>query len=133
VGHHPADTGITATFLTMAPSSETLNLVKQYFNICNAALATHREKAAFGTVLALINRFASGDTITLQVIDDTPAPAGYYTTRFVDGQFTPVQPGEQHPDDRFTLHRRFLEDVVAHADHYVEHPEKLDWSWLRPG
>lgn len=116
----------------MAPVSETLNLVKQYFNICNAALATHREKAAFGTVLALINRFVSGTTITLEVVDDTPAPPGYYTTRFVDGQFTPVQPGEQHPDDRFTLHRRFLEEVVAHADHYIEHPEKLDWSWLRP-
>lgn len=117
----------------MATSSETLNLVKQYFNICNAALATHREKAGFGTVLALVNRFASGDTIALRVVDDTPAPDSYYTTRFVDGQFTPVQPGKQHPDDRFTLHRRFLEEVANHADDFIEHPEKLDWSWLRPG
>lgn len=117
----------------MTSSSETLNLVKQYFNICNAALATHREKAAFGTVLALVNRYASGDVITLQVVDDTPAPDGYYTMRFVDGQFTPVQPGEQHSGNRFTLHRRFLEEVVSHAGYFIEHPEKLDWSWLRPG
>ena len=117
----------------MATPSETLNLVKQYFNVCNAALSTHREKAAFGTVLALISRFTSGATITLQVIDDTPAPAGYYTTRFVDGQFTPVQVGEQRPDSRFTLHRDFLNEVAENAEHYVEHPEKLDWSWLRPG
>jgi len=117
----------------MGAPSESLNLVKQYLNICNAALATHREKAVFGTVLASINRFVSGDTITLQVIDDTPAPIGYYTTRFVDGQFTPVQVGEQYPDSRFTLHRHFLEEVAAHADHFVEHPEELDWSWLKPG
>ena len=117
----------------MAAPLETLNLVKQYFNICNAALVTHREKAAFSIVLAAINRFVSGDTITLQVIDDPPAPTSCYTTRFVDGQFTPVQVGEQCPDSRFTLHRHFLEDVAAHAEHFIENPQELDWGWLKPG
>jgi hypothetical protein len=128
-----AEIGPTTIPMDMNQSSETLNLVKQYFNICNAALATHREKIAFGTVLALINSYASGSAITLQVIDDAPAPPSYYTTRFVDGEFTPVEVGEQNPDSRFTLNRSFLEDVAGRAGHFIEHPEQLDWSWLRPG
>lgn len=108
----------------------TTNLVKYYFNICNTALTMHQDRLVYKTAIALIDKIAGGNNIALRVLDAKGNALGQYTTYFKDGQFAPVKKGELAPDARFTLHREFLEEVVDHADHYVEHPEKLDWRWL---
>lgn len=107
------------------------NLVKHYFNICNTALTQNKDSLIYGSVIAVINQFVSGQTISLRVVDDSETPVGYFTTGFVDGEFTPIREGEHGPDARFTLRQSFLEEVVSHADNYIAHPEKLDWSWLK--
>ena len=109
----------------------TTNLVKHYFNVCNTALAQHREGVVYGPLLELVNRLASGRTIAIEVAGAPKASPRHYTVRFVDGAFTPVRRGVHDPDVRRTLHRDFLKDVVDHADDYIEHPERLDWGWLR--
>ncbi|MDT8387543.1 MAG: hypothetical protein RQ736_08520 [Thiogranum sp.] len=110
----------------------TLNLVKHYFNICNTALLHRKDKLVFGPALAVLNQLASGDTVVLRVVDDPGAVLGCYTTRFIDSEFTPIEEGQQDdPDTGFTLQRSFLEEVVQHSDYYIEHPQKLDWSWLK--
>jgi len=99
----------------------TLNLVRQYFNICNIALARRRENPFSAGVQTLINKLDSGKVISLKVVDipkEPGVPTGYYTTQYVDGRFTPVSEGEHHPDIRFTLRKSFLEDVVNNADEY---------------
>jgi hypothetical protein len=55
---------------------------------------------------------------------------GCYTTWYINGQFTAVCESEHIPGVHLTLCMSFLEDVVEHADDYIEHPEKLDCSWL---
>lgn len=117
----------------MTTRLEVTNLVKHYFNICNTALAAHRDDAVYGSVLALLNQYASGDTITLKVVGEASREALYFTTRFIDGQFTPIREGEHDPDTGFVLEREFLETVVDRSDEYVDSPEKLDWSWVRGG
>lgn len=112
----------------------TIDLVRQYFNICNQVLAQRRENPFYATIQTVINWFHSGDVITLKVVDipkEPGIPSGYYTTQYIDGHFTLVEEGEQDPDSCFTLRKSFLEDVVNNADDYIEHPEKLDWSWLQ--
>ena len=112
----------------------TLNLVRRYFNICNIALVRRRNNPIYMAIQTLINKLDNGKVISLKVVDIPKDPGvmpGYYTTRYVDNQFTPVIEGEHDPDTRFTLHKSFLEDVNDNADYYIEHPEKLDWSWLR--
>ncbi len=115
----------------MNETLSTINLVKHYFNICNTALVRHRNDLVFRPVVAVLNRLASGETIGLTVVDVSDAPAGFFATRFFDGQFTPVMEGTPDElDARFILRRDFLEEVVRNADDYIRHPEKLDWSWL---
>ena len=112
----------------------TINLVRQYFNTCNIALARRRENPFYAAIQFLINKLDNGKVITLKVVDfpkEPGVPAGYYTTQYIHGQFTSVSEGEHNPDIRFTLRKSFLEDVVNNADDYIEHPEKLDWSWLQ--
>lgn len=118
----------------MSEQKYTLNLVKQYFNICNIALVRRRKNPFYSGIQTLINKLDSGKVITLKVVDIPKVPgvpAGYYTTQYIDGRFTSFSEGEHHPDIRFTLRKSFLEDVANNEDDYIEHPEKLDWSWLR--
>lgn len=110
------------------------NLVAQYFDICNKALAQRKKNPFYAVIQSLVNQFQSGEVIAVKVVDipkQPGVPAGYYTTRYINGQFTAICESEHNPDAHFTLRTSFLKDVVEHADDYIKHPEKLDWSWLR--
>ena len=116
----------------MNDNLSTHNLVKHYINICNTAFTRHKDELIFGSVLTILNKYASGEVITLQVVDDDGNILCCYTTRFIDGEFTPVMEGEQDDSDVcFDLRRSYLEDVFKNADAYIENPEKFDWRWLQ--
>ena len=117
----------------MASELETTNLVKHYFNICNTALSNHRESPVYGSLLALVNQFASGSTVLVKVVDGDSMNGRFYTTRFIDGEFTPVMEGERKADARFEVKCTFLETVMTNSEEFVDNPGKLDWSWLRRG
>ncbi len=105
-------------------------LIKYYINICNYALFKHRHLPLLNGILAVINRIYSQDTIAFIMTDDENKPLAYFSTRFVDGMFTPVEEGEHSPDIKLKLRRSYLENVVKNADDYMTHPTKLDWDWL---
>jgi hypothetical protein len=114
----------------MTTDLETTNLVKHYFNICNTALSNHRESPVYGSLLALINQFASGSSVLVKVVEDDSTKSRFFTTRFIDGEFTPVMEGKTEADARFDVECSFLEAVMKNSDEYVDNPKKLDWSWL---
>jgi len=116
----------------MSDELSNLDLVKWYFNVCNTALATPNANPVITLVESLVIKATSNRVITLRLVDDSQETIGWYTTRFVDGQFGPVEEGECDPDSRFTLRRSFLRKVVEDSDQYIEHPERLDWSWMTP-
>ena len=114
----------------MTEEMSDLDLVKWYFNVCNTALATPNANPVVSLVETLVVNATPNRTITLELVDDAEKLLGHFTTRFVDGRFWPVQEGEHGPETRFKLRRSFLRSVVEDSDEYVEHPEKLDWSWM---
>lgn len=117
--------------MIMSDNLSTHNLVKHYINICNTAFTRHKDELIFGSALAVLNKYASGEVITLQVVDAADKPLGYYTTRFIDGEFTPVMEGDQGNSGAcFDLRRSYLEHVFRNADDYIDNPEKFDWRWL---
>ena len=115
----------------MTTTLETTNLVKHYFNICNTALASHKDSPIYGLLLALMNQLTSGKVIEVKVINGRSDDGEYFTTRFVDGEFTPVVEGKGESDTRFVVESDFLEKVFRNSDEYVDSPGKLDWSWVR--
>jgi len=114
----------------MATTPTTINLVKHYFNICNTALLQKEDNLLYKVAMDIANQFASGDNITLKIVDEQGKPLEYYTAYFKDGQFAPIREGIHEPDAQFSLSKHFLEHVLENADDYIEHPRKLDWSWL---
>jgi hypothetical protein len=108
----------------------TKNLVKYYFNICNTALVEHRDNPLFKAAVSLADKFAGGDNISLQVVNDAGESLGHFTTYFKDGQFGPTTEGVHEPDKAFIVKQAFLQEVVDNGDEYIKRPSKLDWSWL---
>ena len=115
----------------MTTRLETTNLVKHYFNICNTALASHKDSPIYGLLLALMNQLVSGKEIEVKVVNDRSGDGEYFTTRFIDGEFTPVMEGKGDSDARLVVESAFLEKVFRNSDEYVDSPGKLDWSWVR--
>ncbi len=105
-------------------------LIKYYINICNYALFKHRHLPLMKEVLAGVSRIYSQDSISFEVTDDANKPLAYFSTRFVDSMFTPVEEGTHSPDIRLKLSRSYLQKVVENSDEYMEHPTRLDWDWL---
>lgn len=114
----------------MAEELTTLNLVKHYLNIANAALHQAEHHSWGRAVVAVLDQIASGTDILLQVVDAQGAPLGRYATYYQHGQFAPPRDELPATGASFTLTRAFLEDVWAHAEEYMNHPMKLDWRWL---
>ena len=115
----------------MDKALELINLAKQYFNICNAGLTHRRNEPVFGALIEALSRLKSGETINLKLVDARGASVGCFSTRFVDAQFTPLISVEPSSEIRLVLDQSFLESVVSDAETYIQHPERLDWSWLR--
>ena len=114
----------------MAERLKALTLAKHYINICNTALAQHREQFPYKQIITLLDRLYSGETLTFRIEDEDGREEAIVTTGFIDGQFTPIREGEHNPDAHFILHRSYLEEVLEHAEEYTRHPAKLDLSWL---
>jgi hypothetical protein len=109
------------------------DLAKYYFNVCNTALAQRQRDFPYSLIIPLLNHFFSGRDVNLCIVDDDDVPLEMVTTSFVNGQFTPIRPGLRTSDGRFTLKRSYLQRVADHADEYIRHPERLDWSWIIGG
>jgi hypothetical protein len=58
-------------------------------------------------IINLAKPLASGDNITLKVVDEQEVLLGNYTTYFKEGQFAPVREGIHEPDAQFTLKKIF--------------------------
>jgi hypothetical protein len=67
------------------------------------------------------------------VVDSSSTKRRFFTTRFIDGEFTPVVEGKDYADAEFEIECTFLETVMKNSDEFVDNPERLDWSWLRRG
>lgn len=114
----------------MAQQLNTSALVKHYINICNTALVQRRDEFPYKQLIALMEQFFSGQTLTIRVEREEAQPNEYFTTGFVHGEFTPIREGVHGPDAQLSLNRHYLQEVVEHADEYIRRPERLDWSWL---
>ena len=78
----------------MGDDLETLNLIKYYINISNTALSDSENKSRLLSEKSVLTALASGSIISFRVAEDNSVSDEVYTTRFIDGQFTPVQTQE---------------------------------------
>lgn len=109
-----------------------LSLVSEYLDVCNAASEAHRHSVIYKPIIAAYDSVFANRQVGVDVYESNPDEIETtITIRLENGRFEPVPETEAHPAFHMKLSRHYMEDVVAHRDEYIRHPEKLDWDWLK--
>jgi hypothetical protein len=116
----------------MTEENDLLNLVKTYFNVCNAALARSRDRPLHGMLESVFASLVAPARLEVNVIDEEHRTLAVFHSEFIDDQFKPVREGPgPGPDASLQVSERLLIEVAEQSAYFIEHPEKLDWSWAR--
>ncbi|MCW8931585.1 MAG: hypothetical protein OQL19_15305 [Gammaproteobacteria bacterium] len=106
------------------------NLIKQYINIVNFILAKQKNISILqGLILLLENLFPMKD-INVNVVDENDHLIANFSTRFAEGQFSPIRQEIANPDAQFKVKLSYLQEFIDNAGYYIEHPVKLNLDWL---
>lgn len=111
----------------MPKTLDDFQLLQRYVEICNQAIANAGGESPSARILdAGLAQVAS--PVIVDVIDDRPKPCGQVSVDGQDITFTSLD--ADNISHHWTIRRRFLEDVVAAPDAYLQEPAMLDWGWV---
>ena len=109
-----------------------LDLMIEYLDVCNVASEVHRYSLPYKPIIAAYDSFFANRQVGIDIYGkDTDEIETTVTIRLVNGRFEPVPETEVHSSFHIKLSRYYMEDVVAHREEYIRHPEKLDWDWIK--
>ncbi len=113
---------------SMDPGSDFDALFKQYVDICNTAISSHREEFPYKQLWDAFSRLSDNAQVRVAVYDDQPK--SLYALRFAQDHIEAEENGnEDNPGFRINL--SYLKQVVEHPEQYIENPALLDWDWLK--
>lgn len=113
-------------------SKSGLSLMMDYLDVCNAAVEKHRHSLVYGPIIAAYDSVFANRHVGIDIYDSDPDDIeATITIHLVNGRFVPVPEADAHPSFHLKLGRQYMEDVVAHREDYIQHPEKLDWDWIK--
>ena len=115
--------------MSAVETKQGVDLLIDYLDVCNSALEAHRRSLPYKPFIAAYNKLFANRQVGVEIYN--ARPEARETVRLVDGKFEPVDDAEAHPAFYLKFKRPYMEDVVAHRQEYVQHPEKLDWDWLK--
>jgi len=116
----------------MANSRKDADLLNDYLTVCNAALVANKESFVYKQLISLSGFVFSGRNFAALLYDDDPdLPDGVFTVRFTGDQLELIAEGKRDVVFSCKMQRSYLKHVAENRQDYVEHPEKLDWQWLR--
>jgi hypothetical protein len=109
-----------------------LDLLLEYLDVCNTALETHRHSLPYKPLILTYDNVFANRQVGVEIYHNDPDELETtLTIRLLNGMFKVVPETEAHPSFHLKFKRRYMEDVVAHRQEYIQHPEKLDWDWLK--
>jgi len=109
-----------------------INLLIEYLDVCNTALEANRRSGSHKPLIAAYDAIFANRQVGVEIYGDDPKKIETAVTiRLVNGMFEPVPEQDANPSFHLKFQRRYMEEVVAHRQEYVQHPEKLDWDWVK--
>ena len=114
-----------------------LSLLSDYLDVCNAAAEVHRHSLVYNPIIAAYESVFANRLVGLDIYESDPDEIETTVPiRLVDGRFEPVPESgipesNIEPSFHLKLKRSYMEDVIAHRQEYIQHPEKLDWDWIK--
>ena len=112
---------------------EISSLFSHYLDVCNEAISAHQDEFPYKQIVGLSEQLAGGRDLGVSVYSgEKKKPEAEYNIRLINGRFVLVNTGESaEAAVRTKLKTDYLQQVVDHREDYIEHPEKLDWDWMK--
>jgi hypothetical protein len=106
-------------------------LFSMAIEVWDRAIRKHQGKFPYRDVLPRCEKALRGRAVLVQVYDNNPdRPVAQFQVRLENGLIRPVREKQYEGEAAWRVSKGYLQDVTGNADHYVEHPAKLDWDWL---
>lgn len=105
---------------------------KQALNVINQSLEANRDKMPYNMFIQAGESALEGKNIGVAVYADDPdTPHDFYTLKLEGGRMDLVEHGKQDPDITWKVSDAYLDELINNPQQYIDHPEKMDWDWLR--
>ena len=103
-----------------------------YLDVCNAALEANRNTFPYKQLFDMYEKIFANRQVACMIYEDDPSVIQQSVTiQMIDGKFRYVPDSEAKPSFHLKVKRSYMEGVVRHRQEYIDHPEKLDWDWLK--
>lgn len=110
----------------------TRNLVSETLGVMNRSITRNEDSFPYKQILQLSEKALHGKRIGIAVYrDDAKHPHDFYTAEFNEGRLSLLGRGKEDVSTTWTVSEDYLKKVAGDPEPYIEHPEKLDWEWLR--
>lgn len=114
--------------LEMTGQEQEAQLFERYIEICNLALARHKETFPYKQMLAASEAVLFNTPIPVAVVDDEPKSLFSIRLRNQHLDVAAMPDVEKTP---WRLKKSYLKEVVDHPQDYINNPAKIDWEWLK--
>ena len=104
----------------------------QYLNICNLALNKHKAVFPYKQILEIGEAVLGGKNIKISIVPgDSSLTNTHFMVRFNGGTFDVVADETEEHEFEWALKEIYLKKVVESPAEYIDHPEKIEWEWLK--
>lgn len=106
-------------------------LVKDYLNVVNRALAANRDTFPWKQIIAKGEAGWNGKNIGLGINEPGVKTPETYTFTFRNGKFVYGGPGKLDTSYTWEADKGFMQQVVANPQEYIDSPGKINWDWIK--
>lgn len=110
---------------------DTLKLLQDYLDICNAAIEANKDRFPFKQILSAAQDNEHKDAVLVQIMDSY-SPARYIIHVKERKALIDSDPECDNCScgAAWLVDSSFLQDVMDNPLSYIENPARLDWDWL---
>jgi len=107
-------------------------LFAKALEIMNQAIEAHKDSTIYRKLFEACQAFYGGKLLGVSVYKDKPDnEIAFHKIIYDNYEFTLMDGTEENPSTVWKVSEDYLQKIVDHPDEYINHPEKLDWDWLK--
>ncbi len=113
-------------------NQQNLQKFQNFLDVINQSYRQNKDKASYLHLFPAFDKIFNHRKLAIAVYQDDPGtPDEYFTVQFEDDHFEIAEHGSQQPVIAWKLSEDYMQKVIDESQSFIEHPEKLDWEWLK--
>lgn len=119
------------TITDTATTEEYERTFERYLDVCNQAIEKNKDKFPYTEIWrARWKALGANNILQCAIYDDRPK--AIYTLQLTEDMKIKILKKEHGtPADIWPFKYSYIKRVVDNPKNYIEHPDSLDWGWLK--